>query len=72
MKFFVAIATFAAAAVSGAYANASLQRKRTIENKYVTSNVIVEEKADIIDPYLGLHRDLEKDSSMSMHHGEYL
>ena len=80
MKFITTIATFVAAAVSGAYANASTpQRKRTIENKYVTSNVIVEEKADVIDLYLGLshrslglsNRKLEKDSSMSMDHGEY-
>ena len=71
MKF-IAIASFAAAAVSGTYANNSPQRKRTIDNKYVTSNVIVEEKEKDIDPYLGLsHRNLEKDSSMSMDHGEY-
>jgi len=71
MKLFIAIATFATAAVSGAYASNSPQRKRTIENKYATSNVIVEEKeTDVV--YLGLsHRNLEKDSSMSMDHGEY-
>ena len=74
MVKFIAIATFAAAAVSGAYANnASLHRKRTIENKYVTSNVVVEEKEDVDSTYLGLsNRILEKDSSMSMDHGEYL
>ena len=71
MKF-IAITTFATAAVSGTYANnvSSPKRKRTIENKYVTS-VIVEEKEDVIDPYLGFDRNLEKDSSMSMDHGEY-
>jgi len=68
----IAIATFAVAAISGAYAggDASLHRKRTIENKYVTSDVVVEEKEDV---YLGLsHRKLEKDSSMSMDIGEYM
>ena len=73
MKF-IAITTFATAAVSGTYANnvSSPKRKRTIENKYVTTNVLVEEKEKDIDPYLGFDRNLEKDSSMSMGHGEYV
>jgi len=69
MKFIVAIASLAAA-VGTTYA--APQRKRSIENKYITN--VDEQKSSplAIDPYLGLtNRKLEKDESMSMHHGEY-
>ena len=69
MLKFIAIASLAAV-VGTAYATP--QRKR-IENKYIT-NVDEQQKSPLAgDPYLGLtNRKLEKDESMSMHHGEYL
>ena len=64
MKF-IAIATLAV--VTGGATAGAPQRKRSIENKYVSSYV-VEEK---FDPYLGLsNRKLEKDESMPS--GEYV
>ena len=68
MKF-IAIAFLAA--VGTVYATPQLQRKRSIENKYIT-NVDEQRSPLAADPYLGLsNRKLEKDESMSMH-GEYL
>ena len=70
MKLFIAIASLAAV-VGTAYATP--QRKRSIENKYITN--VDEQRSPPLaaDPYLGLsNRKLEKDESMSMHHGEYL
>ena len=67
MKF-IAIATLAV--ITGGATAGVPQRKRSIENKYVTSNVI-EEKSSFLDPYLGLsNRKLEKDGSMPS--GEYV
>ena len=70
MKF-IAIASLAAV-VGTTYAAPQLQRKRSIDNKYIT-NVDVEQKSPLaVDPYLGLtNRKLEKDENMSMH-GKYL
>jgi len=65
MKF-IAIASLAAV-VGTAYATP--QRKRSIENKYITN--VDEQKSSplaAIDPYLGL---TNRKLSMSMHHGEY-
>ena len=67
MKF---IATIAALAAIGAV-HATTQRKRSIENKYIT----IVDKQKSRDPYLGLsNRKLEGHTghSMSMDHGEYL
>ena len=67
MLKFIAIVTFAAAAVGTVHATKP-HRKRSIENKYIT--VGVEH-----DRYLGLsNRKLEGHTghSMSMDHGEYL
>ena len=63
MKF-IAIATLAV--VTGGATAGAPQRKRSIENKYVTSYVV-----EKFDPYLGLsNRKLEKDKSMPS--GEYV
>ena len=73
MKIFVAIAILAT--VSCGASSTAPQRKRSIENKYVTTNNVIEEekskeeKVDLV--YLG-YRKLEESISMSMDNdGEY-
>jgi len=71
MKFIIAIATLAAV-VGTTYAAPQLQRKRSIENKYITNVDEQQKSSSLADPYLGLtNRKLENDENMSMH-GKYL
>lgn len=73
MKIFAITVFLAAITIGVGGANASsLHRKRSIENKYVTTNnnVIEEEKnEEYVDPYLG-YRKLEESMSMD-NDGEY-
>jgi len=69
----IAIAALAAV-VGTTYAAPQLQRKRSIENKYITNVDEQQKSSSPLDQYLGLglsNRKLEKDESMSMYHGEY-